>query len=136
MEARPLYVVEQRTNEPPESVVLRLDSTKSYVELGWKPLLSIGEAVSMTVEWHLRYQRDPACNTTIFAAADCRICRCLDREQREGVYGRTRDKDRSMRVNYGQSVYGEEEIAAELLDLPEGSEVITPVLAFATTVAH
>ena len=55
----PLYVVEQRTNEPPESVVLRLDSTKSYVELGWKPLLSIGEAVSMTVEWHLRYRRDP-----------------------------------------------------------------------------
>ena len=41
-----------------------------------------------------------------------------------------------MRVNYGQAVYGEEEIAAELLDLPEGSEVITPVLAFATTVAH
>ena len=85
-----------------------------------------------------------------------------------------------MRVNYGQAVYGEEEIAAvvevmrsstqmgarvrsmqervaalfskrhgimvnsgssanylavELLDLPQGSEVITPALTFATTVA-
>ena len=58
-ENAPLYVVEQRGKEPPESVVLRLDSTKSYVELGWKPLLSIGQAVSMTVEWHLRYQHDP-----------------------------------------------------------------------------
>ena len=176
----PLYVVEQRTNEPPESVVLRLDSTKSYVELGWKPLLSIGEAASMTVEWHLRYQPESTCDTSIFAAADCRICRCLGREQREGVHGRTSNKDRSMRVNYGQAVYGEEEIAAvvevmrsstqmgarvramqervaalfskrhgimvnsgssanylaiELLDLPKGSEVITPALTFATTVA-
>ena len=41
-----------------------------------------------------------------------------------------------MCVSHGQSIYGEEENAAELLDLPEGSEVITPVLAFATTVAH
>ena len=55
----PRYLVEKRANEPPESVVLRLDSTKSYVQLGWKPLLSIGEAVSKTVEWHLRYQSDP-----------------------------------------------------------------------------
>ena len=55
----PRYVVEKRADELPESVVLRLDSTKSYVELGWKPLLTIGEAVSMTVEWHLRYLRDP-----------------------------------------------------------------------------
>ncbi len=56
----PLYVIEKRSNEPPESAVLRLDSTKSYVQLGWKPLLSIDQAVSRTVEWHLRYQRDPA----------------------------------------------------------------------------
>ena len=55
----PRYLVEKRANEPPEFVVLRLDSTKSYVQLGWKPLLSIGEAVSKTVEWHLRYQSDP-----------------------------------------------------------------------------
>jgi len=55
----PLYIVEQRANEPAESVVLRLDSTKSFVELGWKPLLPIGQAVSMTVEWYLRYHRDP-----------------------------------------------------------------------------
>jgi CDP-glucose 4,6-dehydratase len=58
-ENAPHYVVEQRGKEPPESVVLRLDSTKSYVELGWKPLLTISQAVSKTVEWHLRYQHDP-----------------------------------------------------------------------------
>ena len=55
----PHYVVEQRLNEPPESVVLRLDSTKSHVELGWKPLLSIADAVAMTVEWYLKYRHDP-----------------------------------------------------------------------------
>ena len=85
----PLYVVEKRANEPPESVVLRLDSTKSYVELGWKPLLTIGEAVSMTVEWHLRYQRDPECDTAVFAAADRRVCRGVDRKQRERLCART-----------------------------------------------
>lgn len=56
----PGYVVEQRANEPAESHTLRLDSTKSYVELGWKPLLSIESAVSMTVDWHVRHQEDPA----------------------------------------------------------------------------
>ena len=55
----PPYVVEQRANEPPEAMVLRLDSTKSYVQLGWRPLLTLSQAVSMTVEWHLRYLRDP-----------------------------------------------------------------------------
>lgn len=55
----PPYVVEQRANEPPEAVALRLDSTKAYVQLGWKPLLNLNQAVSMTVEWHLRYHHDP-----------------------------------------------------------------------------
>lgn len=55
----PSFVVEKRANEVEEAIVLRLDSTKSFVELGWKPLLSIEKAVSMTVEWHLRFKRDP-----------------------------------------------------------------------------
>ncbi|WP_018185276.1 CDP-glucose 4,6-dehydratase [Kaistia granuli] len=57
---RPHYVVERRDNEPPESVVLRLDSTKSGVELNWKPLLRLDDAVAMTVAWYQKYQQDPA----------------------------------------------------------------------------
>jgi CDP-glucose 4,6-dehydratase len=57
---RPHYVVERRDNEPPESVVLRLDSTKSGVELGWKPLLRLEDTVAMTVAWYQKYQQDPA----------------------------------------------------------------------------
>lgn len=57
--SRPHYVVERRDNEPPESIVLRLDSTKSSVELNWKPLLRLEDAVSMTVAWYQKYQHDP-----------------------------------------------------------------------------
>ncbi|MBB4186318.1 CDP-glucose 4,6-dehydratase [Sinorhizobium terangae] len=55
----PEYIAERRVDEPAESVVLRLDSTKSHVELGWKPLLRLDEAVAMTVAWHRRYMEDP-----------------------------------------------------------------------------
>ena len=55
----PGFVVEQHANELAEAIVLRLDSTKSFVELGWKPLLTVEKAVSMTVEWHLRFKHDP-----------------------------------------------------------------------------
>jgi len=55
----PSYVVERRDNEPPESVVLRLDSTKAGVELGWRPLLKIEETVAMTVGWYQAYRQDP-----------------------------------------------------------------------------
>jgi CDP-glucose 4,6-dehydratase len=58
--AQPRYVVERRDNEPPESVVLRLDSTKAAVELGWKPLLRLEETVAMTVGWYQRHRQDPA----------------------------------------------------------------------------
>lgn len=54
------YVIEKGANQPLEASVLRLDSTKAYVQLGWRPLLSIGDAVSRTVEWYMRYLRDPA----------------------------------------------------------------------------
>jgi CDP-glucose 4,6-dehydratase len=56
----PEYVAERRAGEPAESVVLRLDSTKSHVELGWKPLLQLDEAVAMTVAWYRKYMEDPS----------------------------------------------------------------------------
>lgn len=55
----PEYAVERRNDEPPESIVLRLDSTKSHVELGWKPLLRLEDAVAMTVDWYQKYQQKP-----------------------------------------------------------------------------
>jgi len=56
----PEYVAERRADEPAESAVLRLDSTKSHVELGWEPLLGLDEAVGMTVAWYRKYMEDPA----------------------------------------------------------------------------
>lgn len=55
----PNFVVERRGDEPPEATVLRLDNTKAQVQLGWKPLLDIDEAVGMTVGWYRQFTRDP-----------------------------------------------------------------------------
>jgi CDP-glucose 4,6-dehydratase len=57
-DAGPQYLVDRQANAPAEAVILRLDSTKANVELGWKPILSLDQAVSMTVGWHLRYTQD------------------------------------------------------------------------------
>ncbi len=57
--AIPGYVVERRPMEPKEAAVLRLDSTKARIELGWVPLLSIEGAVEATNEWYRAYYRDP-----------------------------------------------------------------------------
>lgn len=37
---------------PHEADILRLDSTKARTALGWRPRLTIDEAVSLTVEWY------------------------------------------------------------------------------------
>lgn len=37
---------------PHEAGVLRLDSTKARTQLGWKPRLSLEEAVKLTADWH------------------------------------------------------------------------------------
>lgn len=39
-----------------ESGCLKLDSTKASVYLGWKPRLSIEEAITLTVEWYKNYK--------------------------------------------------------------------------------
>jgi CDP-glucose 4,6-dehydratase len=38
---------------PHEATVLRLDSTKARTQLGWKPRLSLEEAVKLTADWHM-----------------------------------------------------------------------------------
>lgn len=55
----PRVVIEERPNEPHESIILRLDNTKARVELGWQPLLHLEDAVSMTVAWYKRYRQAP-----------------------------------------------------------------------------
>jgi CDP-glucose 4,6-dehydratase len=39
----------------PEAKFLRLDSSKSKNELGWKPIMSVEEAVDWTIEWYRKY---------------------------------------------------------------------------------
>jgi CDP-glucose 4,6-dehydratase len=43
-----------------EAHTLRVDSTQARLGLGWRPRLSLPEAVHLTVEWYRRYQEDPA----------------------------------------------------------------------------
>lgn len=40
-----------------EAGVLRLDSTKARVNLGWRPRLSLGAAIDMTVDWYKAHRR-------------------------------------------------------------------------------
>ena len=44
----------------PEAGVLRLDSTKARVSLGWRPKLSLETAIDMTVDWYKAHQRGTA----------------------------------------------------------------------------
>lgn len=55
----PQYLVERSESDPAESKVLRLDSSKAAVKLGWRPLLDIETAVNMTVDWYRKYMSDP-----------------------------------------------------------------------------
>lgn len=56
----PQYIIERSAGDPSESKVLRLDSSKAAVKLGWRPLLDIGTAVDMTVDWYRKYASEPA----------------------------------------------------------------------------
>jgi CDP-glucose 4,6-dehydratase len=37
---------------PHEAGLLRLDSSRARAELGWRPVLDLGEAIGWIVEWH------------------------------------------------------------------------------------
>ncbi len=55
----PRYRVEPLANAPKEAVLLRLDSTKAAVELGWRPLLGIRDAVDLSVDWYRAFREEP-----------------------------------------------------------------------------
>jgi CDP-glucose 4,6-dehydratase len=44
---------------PHEAGILKLDSTKSRIRLGWEPRLSLGQSVELTVEWYRTHAADP-----------------------------------------------------------------------------
>lgn len=41
--------------QPHEARILKLDSTKARFELGWKPKLSLSEAISLTTDWYREF---------------------------------------------------------------------------------
>jgi CDP-glucose 4,6-dehydratase len=44
---------------PHEAHLLRLDSSKARTLLKWRPVLSLGEAISWTVDWYRAFERAP-----------------------------------------------------------------------------
>ena len=50
-----------------EAQYLRLSCDKARTQLGWRPLLTLDEALEWTVEWYRSYYRSPstACSTTL-----------------------------------------------------------------------
>jgi CDP-glucose 4,6-dehydratase len=45
-------------NAPTETKLLRVDSMKARSDLGWRPVLSVDEAVDMTAEWYRAFLAD------------------------------------------------------------------------------
>jgi CDP-glucose 4,6-dehydratase len=45
-----------RGAHPHEAQMLRLDWTKAFQELGWRPALSLAEALEMTLDWYRHFQ--------------------------------------------------------------------------------
>ena len=51
--------VQPDARAPHEAHLLRLDSSKAHRLLKWRPVLSIGEAISWTVDWYRAFERAP-----------------------------------------------------------------------------
>jgi CDP-glucose 4,6-dehydratase len=51
------YVNAPESNAPPETKLLKLDSSKARTRLGWKPVWTWAEAVERTALWYRQYQR-------------------------------------------------------------------------------
>lgn len=48
-------------NAPPEARLLRLDNAKASARLGWAPILTLDETVTLTVDWYRAVQEDVSC---------------------------------------------------------------------------
>ncbi len=49
--------VQDHGYHPYEAATLKLDCTKARIELGWEPIFALEEAIRITGDWYLAYQR-------------------------------------------------------------------------------
>ena len=97
--------LEEDASGPHEATTLELDCTKARTRLGWEPVLTLDEAVDLTCGWYRAFHEDPT------AAAGLVQDQLHEYEARVDERS-TGDVNESVRVPYGQTVHGEEEIAA------------------------
>jgi CDP-glucose 4,6-dehydratase len=50
-------IVQANPNQPHEAGLLKLDSSKARVQLGWSPVWNVSDAVSATVEWYREFSQ-------------------------------------------------------------------------------
>lgn len=53
----PRFVLRSDPDAPHEAGLLRLDSTRARLHLGWRPRLALGDALRMTTEWYRAHAR-------------------------------------------------------------------------------
>jgi CDP-glucose 4,6-dehydratase len=53
------WTLDKASDNPPETLCLKLDSTRSRQFLGWHPRLNIVTSLSWIVNWYQQYQKDP-----------------------------------------------------------------------------
>lgn len=58
---QPDHPVELGASRLHESTYLRVDSSKSQAELGWRPTLGFDDTMLWTMEWYRRYAEVPSC---------------------------------------------------------------------------
>lgn len=76
------YRIEPAPHGLPEAGLLRLDSTKAHVKLGWKPRLDLSSALRLTAEWY----RADAEGQDMRAFTEAQIDAYVDRCGRELVF--------------------------------------------------
>ena len=51
--------VHTNPNAPHEAGILRLDSSKARLQLQWRPMLSVQQAIEWTIDWYRAYAEEP-----------------------------------------------------------------------------
>ncbi|MBO0663023.1 CDP-glucose 4,6-dehydratase [Jiella sp. MQZ9-1] len=94
---------------PAEARLLRLDSTKAFVRLGWKPVYSIAETVDQTAAWYRAFFKDPG---RIRAVSEAQLTDYLVRAEAAESSRPTPTTARPDETTAGQAVAGAQKRAA------------------------